>query len=230
MRPSNNPETNFKISRTKDGSDTVRRIDWNVTYHSIFGALQESQHVFIHNGLDYYSNSFPGKSIRILELGFGTGLNALLALDYSINHKISIEYTALEVHPLPVSLLHQLNYPELASIGEEARKFFLRLHLSDTHQMINDYFLLKKYTMPIQELNPDNFFDLIFYDAFDYGAQQELWSIELFQKIHSWMNKSAVLVTYAAKGVIKRNLKQAGFQVSTVQGPPGKREMIRAIK
>ena len=118
MRPSNNPETNFKISRTKDGSDTVRRIDWDVTYHSIFGALQESQHVFIHNGLDYYSNSFPGKSIRILELGFGTGLNALLTLDYSINRKISIDYTGLEVDPLPVSLLHQLNYPTLASICE----------------------------------------------------------------------------------------------------------------
>lgn len=212
----------FQLLHTQDGSHTVVHPTGD-TYHSIHGANQESQHVFLKSGLEFFLNGHPTRQVKILEVGFGTGLNALLTLQQ--HPDIQIQYTTLEPFPLTAEIFQQLNY--------NGKKELLRLHECDwkSSQIISNNFALTKLQTTLEQaLLPDSFFDVVYFDAFAPNSQPELWTQEAFRKIFQAMTSLSVLTTYCAKGQVKRDLKSVGFTVESIPGPPGKREMIRATK
>lgn len=217
---------NPTIIESGDGSHTLRVEALKEHYHSHKGAVQESMYVFLAKGLAVFSEP---SSCCILEVGFGTGLNALLTLLYGKEH--SIHYTSLEAYPLDIDLAMQLNYPEYTGI-EGARELFEQLHQSpwNCEVEISAQFFLEKRSEPLQQFQRDNAFDLVYYDAFAPHAQPELWEPEIWEKLYGMMRPNAVLVTYCAKGQVRRDMQAAGFKVERLEGPPGKREMIRATK
>ena len=214
---------------TQDGSYTLYSKDHEVTYHSRYGAIQESNHVFINSGL----LPILKKQIKIsiLELGFGTGLNVLLTWKNSSDiEKASIDFHSFDVFPLPKRILDACAYKECLQIPTEISEKIL---MSDWDKDIevDSRFSLTKYHKDILKENlPKNYFDIIYFDAFSPESQPELWSISLFEKIYESMTEKAVLVTYCAKGEVKRILKKIGFSLESLPGPPGKREMTRATK
>ena len=212
---------------SEDGSSTLLSKKFGVTYHSRHGALRESEHVFIHAGLDYILKE--QKEIHIFEMGFGTGLNAYLSLIYALKHQIQIQYAAYELHPLPRTLAKQLNYTEL--LPEYANLFQL-LHDIEWNklQKLHPNFSILKEEKNILDFEYQNVFDVIFYDAFAPETQSELWDAPMMQKMYDSLKPGGVLVTYCAKGVFKRTLKSIGFEVQAIPGPPGKREMTRGVK
>ena len=214
---------------TQDGSYTLYSKDHEVTYHSRYGAIQESNHVFINSGL----LPILKKQIKIsiLELGFGTGLNVLLTWKNSSDiEKASIDFHSFDVFPLPDDLLNACVYEDHLKIPATISKNILT---SEWDKLINvdTRFTLTKHNKDIlKEGLPDNYFDIVYFDAFSPESQPELWSTSLFEKIHKSMTTEAVLVTYCAKGEVKRILKRIGFTLESLPGPPGKREMTRATK
>lgn len=221
--------SDIKIINTSDGSQSLFIKSLNETYHSTHGALNESRHVFIDNGLnDWFSHSNK-KQIRILEVGFGTGLNALLTWAYAKSYSdIQIDYLTLEPFPLKPEVYHELTYHSL--IPEIAQSELLSLHQSDFGHK-NDYgnFCFRKECITLQSFREDQL-DLIYFDAFAPNKQMEMWNLEVFESLFDQLNTGGVLVTYCAQGQFKRNLKKAGFIVQTLPGPPGKKEMVRAIR
>jgi tRNA U34 5-methylaminomethyl-2-thiouridine-forming methyltransferase MnmC len=218
----------IEIILTKDGSHTLRNTVLNETYHSIHGAVQESLHVFIKHGLEFVVESGL-KEISVLEIGFGTGLNAWLTAKHAAAISSSLTYTSFESFPLDESIWSQLNYAT-NSIEQE---LFSKIHQATWNQPISitPYFTLHKINQALQEaVLPVSQFDSIYFDAFAPDKQPEMWAVPIFKKIVAAMKPGAVLVTYCAKGQVKRDLKSVGLQVETLQGPPGKREMIRASK
>ena len=214
-----------EIIRTDDGSTTIRLADWDECYHSKHGAIQEAYHVFIKNGLSL----FEGKPVSILEIGFGTGLNAFITFIESPQYG-KIEYVGVEAYPVSAEEAALMNYPvQLQSANE---KVFNLMHECDweTPVPINEKFQLTKRKIFFDEIEYRDKFDLIYFDAFGFHVQPELWSAEIFNLMYAALKPSGVLVTYAARGVIKRNLQEAGFRVEKLAGPPGKREMMRAFK
>lgn len=214
---------------TQDGSYTLYSKEHAVTYHSRYGAIQESNHVFINSGL------LPGlkkqDKISVLELGFGTGLNVLLTwkniVDIALAH---VDYHSFDVFPLPEDLLIACAYEDLLKIPSKISKNILK---SDWDKLIvvDSNFSLTKHCKDIlAESLPDNYFDIVYFDAFSPDSQPELWSVDLFEKIYKSMTNEALLVTYCAKGEVKRILKKVGFTLESLPGPPGKREMTRATK
>ncbi len=217
-----------KLILTDDGSHTIFLPHLNEHYHSTFGAVEESKHIFIDAGLKTLINSL--EEINIFELGFGTGLNALLTYFESKNTKIN--YTTVESNPLKKSFYNKLNFPERLN-NEDSKKVFLKLHESDwnTQKVINKNFTLKKINEKIQNIKlPENTFDLVYFDAFAPDIQPELWTEQIFRKIASAMKTNGILLTYSAKGSVKRALKKTGFEVEGLPGPTGKREITRARK
>jgi len=218
----------LQIITTRDGSHSLLNPELNETYHSVHGARQESLHVFIKNGLEFVIQQ-QKNPVKILEIGFGTGLNALLTVLYATQHNSKIEYTTLEAFPVNESIWQQLNYPQ----GETESKIFYHLH----HAAWNEWtepvpsFMLKKIntTLQLASLGHD-YFDVVYFDAFAPNKQPEMWTIPMLQKTIESLVSKGVFVTYCAKGQLKRDLAYAGATVETLQGPPGKREMIRAIK
>jgi tRNA U34 5-methylaminomethyl-2-thiouridine-forming methyltransferase MnmC len=213
-----------QIITTQDGSTTLKVEELQVTYHSVFGAVQESKHVFINAGLQYFiQHHKTEQSISIFEMGFGTGLNAWLSLNSANEFKKHISYTTLEPHPIDEVLYSKLNY------AENHQEQFLQLHQCGFNEVIklNEYFSFCKLNQTLQNFEPNEKFDLIYYDAFAPSAQPELWTLEIFTKIKAIMHTNSILVTYCAKGEVKRLLKSLGFMVENLTGPPGKREMIR---
>jgi tRNA U34 5-methylaminomethyl-2-thiouridine-forming methyltransferase MnmC len=211
------------IVQTIDGSHTIRNESTGDTYHSIHGAVQESQHVFLKSGLEFFLNAHPTRHIKILEVGFGTGLNALLTLQQHID--IQIQYTTLEPYPLSGEIFQQLNY-----YGKDE---LMALHACDWNapQKISNNFTLTKLQTTLEQAQlPEIFFDVVYFDAFAPNSQPELWTPKAFGKIYQAMTQPAVLATYCAKGQVKRDLKSVGFIIESIPGPPGKREMVRAIK
>ena len=207
---------------TGDGSHTISNQSTGDTYHSIHGAVQESQHVFIQSGLQYFLRTYHKVSIRLLEVGFGTGLNALLTI--KAGEGIGIEYTTLEPSPLGPEIYKSLNF--------ENREILLSLHQAPWgkgEDITNKFTLIKHQTMLELASLQENYFDLVYYDAFAPNSQPELWTLDIFQKIRMVMATPSLFVTYCAKGQVKRDLKSAGFKVESIPGPPGKREMIRAL-
>lgn len=218
----------IKIIETSDGSQSLYHEELNETYHSTHGALTESEHVFIKHGLDYLKNT--GKShINILEVGFGTGLNALLTQGYTtLFREVTVNYVTLEPLPLSKELIAELKYHELKS-DQVSKDDFLFLHACEWEKQhkLNDRLTFTKHQTTLQEFKPDNHFDLVFYDAFAPSKQAEMWGFELLKDLVSMMSTEAVLVTYCARGQFKRDLAALGMNVETLPGPPGKKEMVR---
>ena len=217
-----------EVIETGDGSKTIRIIDLDENYHSTHGALQEAEHVFIKNGLLEFINK---PQISIFEMGFGTGLNAFLSAIKAFDLKLKIEYTGVEAFPVSSEELNQLGYHNIA--GDSNSDLYNKLHESSWGEMnfITDHFSLRKIKNQLQLINFENeSFDIVYYDAFGPRAQEEMWSIDLFQKMYDSIKDGGFLVTYCAKGQVKRNMKAVGFEVEPLPGPPGKREMTRAWK
>ncbi|MEO5599324.1 MAG: tRNA (5-methylaminomethyl-2-thiouridine)(34)-methyltransferase MnmD [Cyclobacteriaceae bacterium] len=218
----------LQIITTSDGSHSLLNTELNETYHSVHGAMRESIHVFIKNGLDHYMKQHNPKEIDILEIGFGTGLNALLTLQYAIQNNIYVRYTTLETSPLHENIWSQLNFPE----GEVSRVHFRLLHETPwgTSTSLFPQFTLLKLNEPLQDVTFPDVYHVVYFDAFAPNKQPEMWEQPLLQKVAKSMKVNGVYVTYCAKGKLKRDLRDLSFKVETIPGPPGKREMVRALK
>ncbi len=216
-----------EILQTLDGSTTIRIDEWDECYHSKHGAIQEAQHVFIKNGLSLFQN----RAVSILEIGFGTGLNAFITLLEAKKMNQTIDYVGVEAYPISPEEVLQMNYvTELNATQED--EIFTTMHQSDWEEKIalrNDFILTKRKQF-FEEIDDINSFDLIYFDAFGYRVQPELWSTDVFKRMFNALKSNGVLVTYAARGVVKRSMLEVGFTVEKLAGPPGKREMFRAFK
>lgn len=211
-----------------DGSSTLWAPDFDEHYHSIHGALAESMHVFLDSGLFQFEEG-KDQPIAIFEMGFGTGLNAMLTQLYKGNRKI--HYTSLEKYPVPEEAWSQLNYGNFVE-KEGAKELFEALHQAVWNENVPlaDDFILNKVEGDLLSFEPSSAFDLIYFDAFAPSSQAYLWSEEVMAKIYHWCNDGAIFTTYSAKGDVRRALLKAGFEVEKIPGPPRKREMIRAFK
>lgn len=216
----------LQLQHTEDGSDTLYLPQLDEHYHSVHGAIQESQHVFIRHGLNLFSER---KCVKIFEIGFGTGLNALLSLDFAVAHRMNVDYYAIEKYPLDESVYGRLNYAN--AIGGYGFEYTL-MHEAEWggRTSIADAFNLTKIKADLTNSNIGNGYDLVYQDAFAPDKQPEMWTADVFEKLYEAMSKCGVLVTYSAKGQVRRNMQAAGFTVERLPGPPGKREMLRACK
>lgn len=208
---------------------TIHLPDWNEQYHSKHGALQEAKHVFLDKGLSYFIERTNQQAIDILEIGFGTGLNAQLTQLYSEAEKVHINYTGVEAYPIALSEVSLLNYPSLLGIPKED---FIKLHQAswETQNEISTHFSLTKRKQFFADIEDQAKFDLIYFDAFGARVQPKLWTEAIFEKMYVALKNKGVLVTYAAKGSVRRAMQSVGFTVERLPGPPGKREMLRALK
>jgi len=214
----------LSIIITEDGSHSLRNEELLETYHSVHGAVRESNHVFIQHGLDHQLKSNPS-SLRILEAGFGTGLNALLT---ALQVAIPVYYESWELYPLPMDVVKQLNHgDQLASVA-----LFHALHEAPWNQIavLNTNFTLCKRTADLLQETPTGQFDIIYYDAFAPSKQPALWERDVIRKMIETLVPGGVFVTYCAKGQLKRDLSSLGLAVETLPGPPGKKEMVRATR
>ncbi len=221
----------LELRKTKDGSHTLYRPDLNEAYHSIHGAVQESQHVFIENGLNYILKKLQLQKINVYELGFGTGLNALLTLQLSICQNVLINYCTSEKYVINNKVIDKINFEEY--LYPETIGYFKQLHEQKPNKWnkIHSNFELFIDTNDIISAEiQSNHFHLVYFDAFAPNKQPELWTVEIFKKMYQALKENGVLVTYCAKGQVKRDLRSVGFEVETLPGPRGKREMIRATK
>jgi len=220
-----------KIISTSDGSKTIHIEDWNEQYHSVHGAIQEANHVFIKHGLIFFIESlYKTSTIRILEIGFGTGLNTFLTLLKAKELNYKIDYVGVDAYPVTKEEIHQLNYAELISKKDKFQ--FEKLHKTvwETSQSITSDFKLEKQEKFFKDINSDEEFDIIYFDAFGARVQPELWTESIFEIMYKAMRSNSVLVTYSAKGSVRRAMQAVGFIVERLPGPPGKREMLRATK
>lgn len=218
------------ITITEDGSHTVLAQELNEHYHSTHGALQESRHVFIEAGL-HQACRIPGE-INILEIGFGTGLNVLLTLaDHAIEGH-TINYTAFEPYPLQAELAAELNYTAFSGL-EPFQEDFLKMHRQPfgIREVIRESFYLTKEKVKAEaSVLTASTYHLVYFDAFSPNIQPELWTEEVFHAMYACLKPGGILVTYCAKGIVKRTLKGVGFRVESLPGPPGKFQMTRALK
>ncbi|GGB12058.1 tRNA (5-methylaminomethyl-2-thiouridine)(34)-methyltransferase MnmD [Puia dinghuensis] len=212
----------LKIIVTKDGSHTLEGAG-GVTYHSTFGAVQESRHIFIDAGL----KAAQGRPLRVFEMGFGTGLNALLTL----MEGRPIQYETVETIPLPLTMVKELNYCEVLG-RPDCQSLFERLHSTPWEEPmeVQPGFRLLKSRGDIRDYDLREPADLVYYDAFDPVAQPELWTEEVFGRLYGQLAPGAIVVTYCCKGAVRRALRAVGFKTEKLPGPPGKREILRAIK
>lgn len=230
-----------KIITTSDGSTTIQIEDWNEQYHSIHGAIQEANHVFLKHGLFFYSDKLSqtesqsietpeSKPISILEIGFGTGLNAFLTLIEAEKLKLNINYVGVEAYPVQLDEIVQLNYVEL--ISEKRADIFKNMHANswEVEHQITPNFQLEKQEKFFQDISDIDTFDIIYFDAFGARVQPELWTEDIFKIMFNALKENGVLVTYSAKGSVRRAMQTVGFIVERLPGPPGKREMLRATK
>lgn len=214
---------------TGDGSHSLLNKALDETYHSRHGALQESTYVFIKQGLDFFCERTQAKNISILEVGFGTGLNAWLTLQRAQELNFQITYTTLETFPLPSTLWPSLNY----AAGSKFEEDFLKLHQAEWNkaEVISPFFTLYKAEKSLQDFNAlGEKFDIIYFDAFAPNKQPELWESPVLRKVADLLSDRGVFVTYCAKGQLKRDLKSFELEVESLPGPPGKREMVRASR
>lgn len=216
-----------KIITTGDGSKTIQIEDWDEQYHSKHGAIQEAYHVFIDHGLRLFQND----NLHILEIGFGTGLNALITLVEARKRQLRIDYAGVEAFPVAMEEVNLLDYCK--QLGFEAEEeAFQKMHKTPWEETISitpDFSLLKQ-QKDFKEIEEENLFNLIYFDAFGARVQPELWTEEIFLKMYMALKQNGVLVTYAAKGSVRRAMQAVGFTVERLPGPPGKREMLRAVK
>ena len=216
-----------EIITTLDGSTTIHLPDWDECYHSKHGAIQEAYHVFIQNGLHLSKE----QSVSILEIGFGTGLNAFITFLESKKNNLTINYVGVEAFPVTMEEAFAMNYLQQLDANSLELEF-KKMHQSSWELPCNlsDNFCLTKRKQLFTDIQDVNTFDLIYFDAFGYRVQPELWSTEIFKKMFNALKNKGILVTYAARGVVKRSMQEVGFVVTKVPGPPGKREMMIAYK
>lgn len=217
---------NRKILKTLDGSTTIFVEDMNEPYHSTNGAIQESVHVFVKSNLELMRKD----SITIFELGFGTGLNALLAYRYAKQNNRKVKYVGIEMYPVELSLILQLNFCDFFTDNE--MKIFRIMHEVDWNCFtdVDEIFSMKKLNCDFSNYCHTDFYDSVFFDAFDPNKQPELWDEHVFSALYQNMNAKSILTTYSAKGIVRRAMQSAGFVVERIPGAPGKREMLRANK
>jgi tRNA U34 5-methylaminomethyl-2-thiouridine-forming methyltransferase MnmC len=216
----------IEILKTADGSPTLYLPELDETYHSRHGSVQEAQHVFIANGLKPLASE--NKSIQILEVGFGTGLNALLSAQFAAENQVQLNYTGIEAHPVEEVIWRELDYLQI----QEWQVFYEQLMKAkwEVPSQLQDYFQITKVQKRIQDWQAAASFDLIYFDAFGPRAQAEMWNKAIFEKLYAALSIGGILVTYCAQGQFKRDLKAVGFALESLPGPPGKREMTRALK
>lgn len=218
------------------GVDTLKSDIFNVTYHSIHGVFQEAQHVYMEMGM--YKALLNKSQINILEIGFGSGLNALItALEIRKIANAKINYTSVEAYPISTETASLLNYPILLSTvynipHHYISNLLLQMHASHNREIveIDANFSFQKLIMHFESINEENTYDVIYFDAFAPTAQPELWTIEIFNIMFKSLKPGGILTTYCAKGQVRRNMQAAGFVVERLPGPPRKREMLRATK
>ena len=214
-----------KLVITNDGSHSIFNPEVNETYHSKHGAIVEAEYIFIRHGF----SALNKKNLTILEIGFGTGLNALLTLQKATQKKVTVNYHTMELYPVNKDKYKKLNFTDL--IGME-KDDLLDLHQSEWEKecQITDYFKLTKSKTSLENYTSKTKFDIIYFDAFSPEKQPELWTDIIFKKMHEYLKEDGFLVTYCAKGVVKRTMKAVGFEIVVLDGPPGKRQMTRANK
>ncbi|MDP2068424.1 MAG: tRNA (5-methylaminomethyl-2-thiouridine)(34)-methyltransferase MnmD [Lutibacter sp.] len=216
-----------KIMITADGSTTIHITEWDEQYHSKHGAIQEAKHVFIKNGLSLFSE----QKISILEIGFGTGLNSFITFLEAAKMKLIIDYVGVEAYPLAAEEVEKMNYVEQLNANAFSNDFNKMHHQEwEIKGEISPEFSLTKRKQFFNEIDDKNKFDLIYFDAFGARVQPELWTEEIFEKMHKALKSGGVLVTYSAKGSVRRAMLAVGFSVEKLPGPPGKREMLRGKK
>jgi tRNA U34 5-methylaminomethyl-2-thiouridine-forming methyltransferase MnmC len=217
-----------EIQVTADGSHTLLLKDKNSTYHSLHGAISESRHVFIQAGLHPLLKQDPAIPIRILEIGYGTGLNALLTLIEADRTSIQVSYTAVEPYPLTAEEYELLNYGALLNREND----LLTLHTipENTSTRVSPYFTIRRFQQEIQKLPDLPIADCIFFDAFSPTDQPDMWTEEVFSRLFQCLSPAGTLVTYCSKTTVRTILQSVGFTVTKIPGPFGKREMVRAIK
>lgn len=215
-----------KIITTADGSKTIHLEDWNEQYHSKHGAIQEAYHVFIKNGLSLFSSD-----VSILEIGFGTGLNAFVTFLEAVKQNLQVNYTGIEAYPVTNEEITLLNYVAQLKADDFAN-VFEKIHQVEwevTNTISNSFKLTKKQQF-FSDINYNQEFNLIYFDAFGARVQPELWTETIFSLMYKALKPNGILVTYAAKGSVRRAMQAVGFTVERLPGPPGKREMLRATK
>lgn len=215
-----------ELQETADGSHTLFIPEMDEHYHSVNGAVQESRHVFIEAGLHRQKK----KDITVFEVGFGTGLNAYLTLLDAENEDRSVDYFSVELYPLDPALVRTLNYGDM--ICREKKMLFTALHIAAWNEpvKITDRFTLHKIEGDNNSCTLPEDMDLIYFDAFAPDKQPEMWSQDIFNKLYAHTSEGGILTTYCAKGVVRRMMQKAGYSIERIPGPPGKREMLRAIK
>ena len=214
-----------KIIITNDGSHSIFNTKVNECYHSKHGAIVEAEHVFIRNGFSTVNET----KLNILEVGFGTGLNTLLTYQKAVQKSIKVNYHTIELHPIDKRYYSKLNFTDLIGIEKDQ---LLKLHNCKWGQEIqlNSYFTLIKNHTSLETYNTDIKFDIIYFDAFSPEKQPEIWSEEIFKKMYTFLKESGFLITYCAKGMVKRTMKSVGFEIIVLDGPPGKRQITRGNK
>lgn len=215
-----------KIITTDDGSVTIHLEEWDESYHSKHGAIQEAYHVFIKSGLDLFTNE-----VSILEIGFGTGLNAFITYLEMQKRNLKVNYVGVEAYPVSEDEVAQLNYvSQLNAVDQDS--VFKKMHQTNWNEnhLITEGFDLTKRQQLFQDITDENAFDLIYFDAFGFRVQPELWDETIFERMYKALKPNGILVTYACRTSIKNAMLTAGFSVEKLPGAPGKREMLRAKK
>lgn len=212
----------MEIRQTDDGSQTLWSAKYNETYHSVYGAQTETTHVFIEAGL----KQVQANPVHVFEMGFGTGLNALLTLKESLKSNFTVMYHAIELHPVLPEIYSKIE------VEKECSEAFLKMHRSDwnTEVQITSGFTLKKIHESLNNWHPNQHYNVIYFDAFSPETQPELWTTEIFDTMFQMLKPGGILTTYCAKGSVRRNMIASGFKTERLPGAPGKREMLRARK
>ncbi len=221
----------MEIIKTSDGSHTLYSPQFNEVYHSRHGAIEESKHVFVKNGLQYLVEQGL-KEVSIFEVGFGTGLNAILTLIAAEELAVKVHYETIELYPVPIDLITELNYAALLQ-NETQRDLYHNIHTCSwdaLHEIAPGYTFKKIHASLIDSQLTTNNCQLIYFDAFGPTHQAEMWTVDIMRKLYGITAKNGVLVCYSSKSVFRRALREAGFVVSKPRGPHGKREMVRAVK
>ncbi len=215
---------------TGDGSNTLFNQQIGEHYHSKHGALQEAKHVFLKSGLEFYLERNPNKEVSILEIGFGTGLNFILAADYCTMNAVKLSYCGIEAFPLDSAVIQNIGYNSFVSellwqhFNESYSKALLNL------VTVNSLIDLQIAHQKVLTFETDHQYDIIYFDAFAAVHQPEMWTDETLAHVTKFLKTGGVFVTYAITGNLKRSMKALGFAIEKAPGAPGKREMLRAIK
>lgn len=219
-----------EVVATGDGSHTLFIPSLGEHYHSFHSSVRESEHVYIHAGLEEARKVF-GNDLNVFEIGFGTGLNALVTALAGAARQLQIRYHSIEKYPLSKETCEALNYCDFIEVPG-CVEVFSSLHDAPWGAEINaGGLLLKKIDDDFFSFaTQSEFYHLIYFDAFGFRAQEEFWTEAVFEKCLKMLRPGGILVTYASKGLVRRNMAAAGFQVDKLPGPPGKREMVRAVK